>query len=63
MTDISEFRKYTKEQIYEALVRLKVEYPAVYKHFFLAELERPFSPFTRQPVIFLTEEDTKKLGL
>ena len=54
---------YPEKEIYAALIRFKEQYPSSYKAFFLYELEKPFNPFERQPIMFLSEEDTKKLGL
>lgn len=56
-----EFLDYSKEQVYNALVRLKDQYPAVYKHFFLYELEKPFNPFERQSFLVISEQDAELL--
>lgn len=56
-----EFSDYSKEQIYNALVRFKDQYPAVYKHFFLYELEKPFNPFERQSLFIISEQDAEYL--
>jgi hypothetical protein len=58
---VKEFYKYPKEEVYAALLRFKEQYPAAYKAFFLYYLEKPFSPFDREPILFLNEEDTEKL--
>lgn len=57
-----ELFKYSREQILNALHRFRRKYPASYKHFFLYELEKPYSPFDSQAIVFLTEEDAKKFN-
>lgn len=42
-------------------MKWKEHYPATYNAFFIYELKKPYSPFERQPMIFLTEEDSRKL--
>ena len=64
MTDVVEkFYQYPEDDNYASLFRFKEKFPVTYQAFFMYELEKPFSPFERQPIIFLNEEDTKKLGL
>jgi hypothetical protein len=57
MSDTSDLLKYSREQIINALHRVWRKYPAVYRHFFLYELEKPYSPFDSQAIVFLTKED------
>lgn len=58
----SDLLKYSKEQLINALHRVGRSYPAVYKHFFLYELEKPYSPFDSQAIVLLTKEDEELLS-
>lgn len=57
-----EWYTYSLKETYDALIRFKEQYPAAFKAFFIYELEKPFNPFEKQPIMFLSEEDSKKLG-
>ena len=58
---MSDLLNYSREQLINALHRVGRQYPAVYKHFFLYELEKPYSPYDPVAMVFLTKEDEELL--
>jgi hypothetical protein len=57
-----DFLDFSKEQIYNALIRFKDKYPTVYEQYFLNELKKPFDPFERQSFFVISDEDMELLN-
>lgn len=63
-----ELKKYSSEEILEALLRFKEDYPACYKAFFMDELKKihgepmsPYNPFYARTFQRISEEDMEYL--